>query len=395
MDDAANMITFEEYHPYGTTAYQSHENSSEVSTKRYRYTGKERDEESGLYYHGARYYSAWLGRWCSADPAGLVDGLNLYLYDKANPIKYIDPNGNKADDPGLLGKILGWFSSNEETEASLEVKEAEIEFDSSEIVNLTYKQLPDGTFDFSKEKDDTDSTENILRDENGMIELIQDENSSLYNSGRVLIEKMREIKSEGQVYWFPNDPKKRFTEEQMEELGSRPKRAFVRMGDFSDDTPVGKKGKTLGDFDRLRKAESTTNCSTAVLDALYRTLGGKVNSRGKVIRTGGVDGVPLTDSTFSGFAKKFQGRDFDDAVVDYGLGYKVGMDELKPGDIIGTGSHRMIFLKELPSDKKGRQRIKAIQANLKTGTIAIKKQAFTVKDTWKAVRIFDIRTSHR
>ena len=39
--------------------------------KRYRYTGKERDEENGLYYHGARYYAPWLGRWTSCDPAGL------------------------------------------------------------------------------------------------------------------------------------------------------------------------------------------------------------------------------------------------------------------------------------------------------------------------------------
>ena len=43
---------------------------AEVSGKRYRYTGKERDEETGLYYHGARQYAAWLGRWTRADQAG-------------------------------------------------------------------------------------------------------------------------------------------------------------------------------------------------------------------------------------------------------------------------------------------------------------------------------------
>jgi RHS repeat-associated protein len=56
-------------------------------------TGKERDDETGLYYHGARYYAAWLGRWTSADPLGLQAGLNLYLYGRASPVVYVDPSG--------------------------------------------------------------------------------------------------------------------------------------------------------------------------------------------------------------------------------------------------------------------------------------------------------------
>lgn len=67
--DSANpkIISYEEYHPYGTTSYQAVNKDIKASAKRYRYTGKERDEESGLYYHGARYYAPWLGRWSSAD----------------------------------------------------------------------------------------------------------------------------------------------------------------------------------------------------------------------------------------------------------------------------------------------------------------------------------------
>ena len=53
--------------------------------KRYRYTGKERDEENDLYYHGARYYAPWLGRWTSPDPDGLVDGSSLFTYSRCNP----------------------------------------------------------------------------------------------------------------------------------------------------------------------------------------------------------------------------------------------------------------------------------------------------------------------
>jgi RHS repeat-associated protein len=93
LDDQAKFISYEEYYPYGSTSFQCTEPGRETPAKRYRYTGKERDEETGLYYYGARYYASWLGRWTSCDPAGLVDGGNLYLYVKGNPIKLIDPFG--------------------------------------------------------------------------------------------------------------------------------------------------------------------------------------------------------------------------------------------------------------------------------------------------------------
>jgi RHS repeat-associated protein len=66
--EAAAVISYEEYHPYGTTAYQARNASIRSAAKRYRFTGMERDEESGLGYHGARYYAPWLGRWLSCDP---------------------------------------------------------------------------------------------------------------------------------------------------------------------------------------------------------------------------------------------------------------------------------------------------------------------------------------
>jgi RHS repeat-associated protein len=96
LDEDGLVISYEEYHPYGTTAYHAMASGVEVSAKRYRYTGKERDEETGLYYHGARYYAPWLGRWTSADPAGLVDGPDLYVYGRANPVRLMDPRGTQA-----------------------------------------------------------------------------------------------------------------------------------------------------------------------------------------------------------------------------------------------------------------------------------------------------------
>ncbi|MFT3770203.1 MAG: SpvB/TcaC N-terminal domain-containing protein [Minicystis sp.] len=94
-DESGMVISYEEYHPYGTTAYQSASSAVEVNRKRYRYTGKERDEETGLYYHGARYYAPWLGRWTAADPDGTNDGINLFAYCSGGPITFSDPSGRK------------------------------------------------------------------------------------------------------------------------------------------------------------------------------------------------------------------------------------------------------------------------------------------------------------
>ncbi|MDI1435403.1 SpvB/TcaC N-terminal domain-containing protein [Polyangium sorediatum] len=99
LDEDGLVISYEEYHPYGTSAYHAVASGVEVSAKRYRYTGKERDEETGLYYHGARYYAPWLARWTSADPAGLIDGPGLYTYVRGNPVQLIDPNGTDAQKP--------------------------------------------------------------------------------------------------------------------------------------------------------------------------------------------------------------------------------------------------------------------------------------------------------
>ena len=97
LDGDGRVITYEEYHPYGTTAYHATDGSLDVSAKRYRYTGKEKDVETGLYYHGARYYACWLGRWSSADRRGLVDGVNLYAYVRGQPMSMVDPTGNYGE----------------------------------------------------------------------------------------------------------------------------------------------------------------------------------------------------------------------------------------------------------------------------------------------------------
>ncbi len=94
-DESGSPVSYEEYHPYGTTAYRSAKAGLGISLKRFRFSGKERDDETGLYYFGARYYAPWLGRWASADPLGFVSGFNLFRYCANSPVMFSDPSGTE------------------------------------------------------------------------------------------------------------------------------------------------------------------------------------------------------------------------------------------------------------------------------------------------------------
>ncbi|WP_025698590.1 RHS repeat domain-containing protein, partial [Paenibacillus forsythiae] len=106
-DEDGKPVSYEEYHPYGTTAYRMARPGYDLSLKRYRFSGKERDEETGLYYFGARYYAPWLGRWTSGDPAGFAAGMNLYRYCSNNPVMWRDPSGTQEEHTDYSLKDLG------------------------------------------------------------------------------------------------------------------------------------------------------------------------------------------------------------------------------------------------------------------------------------------------
>ncbi|BFU96282.1 MAG: RHS repeat-associated core domain-containing protein [Nitrospira sp.] len=97
INDDAEVISYEEYHPYGTSAYRATNNAVEASPKRYRYIGKERDAENGLDYFGVRYYSSGIGLWISCDPAGSRMGSSLWRYCRSNPVNCVDRDGNEDD----------------------------------------------------------------------------------------------------------------------------------------------------------------------------------------------------------------------------------------------------------------------------------------------------------
>jgi RHS repeat-associated protein len=69
------------------------------------FTGREFDEETGLYYYRARMYSSKTGRFLQPDPIGYYDSANLYQYVGNNPVNSVDPTG-------LCGKTI-WERLNE------------------------------------------------------------------------------------------------------------------------------------------------------------------------------------------------------------------------------------------------------------------------------------------
>jgi RHS repeat-associated protein len=97
-DDNGDVITRHDYLPYGE------EWNAEPSSDTRRFTGKERDEENGLDYFGARYYGTGIGIFTSVDPAMTMDAnlvdpqrWNRYAYARGNPQFYVDPDGRLLD----------------------------------------------------------------------------------------------------------------------------------------------------------------------------------------------------------------------------------------------------------------------------------------------------------
>jgi len=118
LDGQATLLSQEFYYPFGGTAWWAAASSSQARYKYRRYAGKERDA-SGLYYYGQRYYAPWLQRWLSPDPAGYVDGANLYRMVGNRPLDFTDHQGTvKIPVETLLGDVIdpmakhigtGWY----------------------------------------------------------------------------------------------------------------------------------------------------------------------------------------------------------------------------------------------------------------------------------------------
>ena len=93
-DAKANITQFDAYLPYGELLVDEHSSSEEMP---YKFNGKELDQETGLYYYGARYMNPVTSLWYGVDPlAEKYSNFNSYCYTYSNPIRYIDPDGKDS-----------------------------------------------------------------------------------------------------------------------------------------------------------------------------------------------------------------------------------------------------------------------------------------------------------
>ena len=92
-DAKANVTQFDAYLPYGELIVDEHSSTEEMP---YKFNGKEFDQETGLYYYGARYMNSRTSLWYGVD--GFIEkytSVDGYVYCSSNPIVFIDPYGNR------------------------------------------------------------------------------------------------------------------------------------------------------------------------------------------------------------------------------------------------------------------------------------------------------------
>jgi RHS repeat-associated protein len=92
-DQSGDVVQHLEYVPFGETFIDERKSQSSWNTP-YLFSGKERDEETGLLYFGARYQDSKYGIWYSVDPLTEEDPeISSYVYCHNNPVNMIDPDG--------------------------------------------------------------------------------------------------------------------------------------------------------------------------------------------------------------------------------------------------------------------------------------------------------------
>ena len=90
-DDKANITQYDAYLPYGELLVDEHSSSEDLP---YKFNGKQFDEETGLYYYGARYLNSVTSLWYGVDPlTEKYPDISSYSYCHNNPILLVDPDG--------------------------------------------------------------------------------------------------------------------------------------------------------------------------------------------------------------------------------------------------------------------------------------------------------------
>ncbi len=125
-----------DYYPYGG------EVGPTSTVTHYKFTGKERDSESGLDYSSARHYASSLGRFISVDPVIITperkldpQQLNRYAYVRNNPLRLVDPTGEILECTGgnkdACFSVLQQIAGDDANRLSMNAQTGVVSFDTS------------------------------------------------------------------------------------------------------------------------------------------------------------------------------------------------------------------------------------------------------------------------
>ena len=116
-DDKANITQYDAYLPYGELLVDEHSSSEELP---YKFNGKQFDDETGLYYYGARYMDPKISMWLGVDPMiEKYPEISPYIYCHNNPIVLIDPDGRQSKVPPTIIQIIDYGTKNSKKFSSL------------------------------------------------------------------------------------------------------------------------------------------------------------------------------------------------------------------------------------------------------------------------------------
>ena len=103
-DDHTNITQYDAYLPYGELLVDEHSSSEDLP---YKFNGKQFDDETGLYYYGARYMDPKISMWLGVDPLReKYPSVTGYCYTMDNPIGLMDPTGMAPKYPTIKETIV-------------------------------------------------------------------------------------------------------------------------------------------------------------------------------------------------------------------------------------------------------------------------------------------------
>ena len=151
-DDKGNITQYDAYLPYGELLVDEHSSSKDMP---YKFNGKQFDEETGLYYYGARYMNPITSLWYGVDPlAEKFPNIGAYVYCHGNPINMIDPDGKDDYKLNKNGQISFWRRTNAKTTDRIFSGKSHILINKGLASQLVKNQTRNGTIALTNKSDD-------------------------------------------------------------------------------------------------------------------------------------------------------------------------------------------------------------------------------------------------